>query len=269
MFPTLALAAALTLAPAQNPALDISNARITFAGEFGPTRPDNKLLPGDVFFLAFDMDNLALDPMGKAQYSIGMEVNDAAGKPIYSQKPIDQDMVLPLGGNKLPARAYVTLGLDQAKGVCNCKVTVTDRVTKASKVVEKSFEVLEPAFGTVAFYSSSDERGDLPCPLGGVAGQAIWLNFFVVNFGRDPQTNAVNVTAEISVTDQAGKTGNAKPVLYTTVKTEKDTDRAIEHHIPLPMNRAGVFTVKLKTECKLTGKSYTMSFPVVVSPSPK
>src|SRR5438105_1567355 len=129
MFPTLALAAALTLAPAQNSALDISNARITFGGEFGPSRPDNRLLPGDVFFLAFDIDNLKLDEMGKAQYAIGMEVTDAAGKSIYSQKPADQDMLLPLGGTKLPARAYVTLGLDQAKGTYNCKVTVVDRVT--------------------------------------------------------------------------------------------------------------------------------------------
>ena len=48
-----------------------------------------------------------------------------------------------------------------------------------------------------------------------------------------------------------------------------ETDRAIDHHIPLPMNRAGVFTVHLKTECKITGKSYSMSFPLVVSPSPK
>src|SRR5438093_7606915 len=105
MFPTLALAAALTLAPAQNPALDISNARVTFGGEFGPTRPDNRLLPGDIFFLAFDIDNLKLDD-GKVQFAIGMEVTDATGKTFFSQKPTEHDVLLPLGGSKLPANAY-------------------------------------------------------------------------------------------------------------------------------------------------------------------
>jgi hypothetical protein len=269
MFPTLALAAALSLAPAQNADLDISNVRVTFGGEFGPTRPDNRLLPGDVFFLAFDIDNLKLDPAGKAQYSIGMDVTDSAGKNIYTQKPTDQDVVLPLGGAKLPANAYVTVGLEQAKGTYTCKVTIIDRVSKASKSVEKSFEVQPAAFGVVALVATGDEPGAVPCPLGGTAGQTLWLHFAVVNFGRDQQTKAVNVTAEIRVTDQAGKAVNERPITYTTMKTEKDTDQVILHHIPVPLNRAGVFTVNLKVECKLTGKSYPMSFPIVVSPSAK
>src|SRR5207237_10208669 len=133
-----------SLAPAQNGALDISNARITFGGEFGPTRPNASLLPGDVFFLAFDIDNLKLDESGKAQYSISMDVTDAAGKSFYSMKPTDHDLIMPFGGTKLPARAYVTLGLDHPKGTYTCKINVSDRVTKMSKSVEKSFEVLDP-----------------------------------------------------------------------------------------------------------------------------
>ena len=40
MLQTLALAAALSLAPAQQPgALALTNDRITFGGEFGPPRP--------------------------------------------------------------------------------------------------------------------------------------------------------------------------------------------------------------------------------------
>jgi hypothetical protein len=269
MFPTLALAAALTLAPAQNAALDISNVRVTFGGEFGPTRPNNQFLPGDIFFFVFDIDNLKVDEYGRAKYSIGMEVTDAAGKSIYTQKPMDQEALMLLGGSKLPAHAYVEIGLDQAKGMYNCKVTVTEKESKATKSVETKYEVLAPAFGTVVLFTSNDDKGEVQSPMAGIAGQTLWLHFEVVNFGRNPQTKEINVTAEIRVTDKDGKATTQKPLQYITDKTPKEDDRSVDYHIGLPLNRAGVFNVTLKTECKLTGKSYSMSFPIVVSPTPK
>src|SRR5262249_1833675 len=222
-----------------------------------------------VYFLAFDIDNLRIDEMGTVRYSIAMEVTDSAGKSIVSEKPGDHDVTLPLGGSKLPAHAFVFLGPDMVKGTYNCRVTVVDRATKASKSMDRSVEVLPGAFGTVALYASSDAKGELACPLGGVAGQSLWLHFVVVNFGRDPQTKQVSVNAEIRVFDQSNKPVNEKPLVYTTTKTEKEDDRAIELNVGFPMNRAGVYTVQLKTECKLTGKSYSMSFPLVVTAGPK
>ena len=63
MLQTLALVAAMSFTPAQG-GLSLSNERITFGGEFGPTRPDTKFLPGDIVFIAFDINNLKADAQG-------------------------------------------------------------------------------------------------------------------------------------------------------------------------------------------------------------
>src|SRR5688500_10099056 len=101
MLNILLLAGALSLVPAQTPALRLSNDRVTFGGEFGPVRTSNKLLPGDRYFLAFDIEGLKLDAVNKATFSMGLTVTDAAGKLVYEQKPARQETVLSLGGDKL------------------------------------------------------------------------------------------------------------------------------------------------------------------------
>src|SRR5579859_3932276 len=265
MFSTLALAAALSLAPAQNSGLDITNVRMTFGGEFGPTRPDDKLLPGEVVFLAYDIDNLKLDPEGKAQYSIGVEVTNSAGKAIYSQKPMAQEITLPLGGAKLPARAFVVLDPDQPKGIYKCKVTVTDLVTKTTKVVDKPFEVLDPTFSIVRLFTTSDPDGQLLCPMGGVTGQALWVHFLVVNFARDSTTKQPNVQTDIRVLDQTKKAVNEKPMEKITIRASADA-KDLPHSVFIPLNRPGVFTVEIKTQCKVTGKKHEVSFTITVWP---
>ena len=102
MFTTLALAAA-TLAPAQPPAgsLQLNNVRLT-QGELGPARKDSKLLPGDVLFIAFDIDGLTIDPDGKTVYTIGMEVTDAANKfCLLYTSPSPRD----ISGSRMPSSA--------------------------------------------------------------------------------------------------------------------------------------------------------------------
>src|SRR6266404_2349624 len=141
--------AALSLTPAQNAPLGLTNDRITFGGQFGPARPSNKHLPGDIFHFAFDIDNLVPNADGLVKYTISTLVTDAAGKevldpmtgkPIYSAPATDQEVTLPLGASKLPARAYVLIRPEQAAGLFNCRVTVIDRATNATKFIDKVFE---------------------------------------------------------------------------------------------------------------------------------
>src|SRR5438045_4132260 len=128
MLHTMALVAALGLAPAQG-GLDLVNDRMTFGGEFGPIRPDNKYLPGDLFYVAFDIVGLKADNQGKVGYYMGMIItHDQTGKVIYEHKPSEAGAILPLGPGRLPGRAYVALGLD-VKGPCTWKLTVTDKAT--------------------------------------------------------------------------------------------------------------------------------------------
>ena len=273
MLQTLALAAALSLAPAQNSPLALTNDRVTFGGEHGPARPNTKYLPGDIFLLAFDIENLVATPNQTVKYSIGMVVSDANGrevigpdgKPLYSSPPGEQEVRLPLGGTKLPANAYVLIQPNQSPGTLVCTVSVTDKMTNATKTLSKQFEVLPAAFGTVGLFLSYDSEGKAPAPLLGRAGQGLWLNFGVIGIGRDPQTKQTNVVAEMRVFDQAGKPTQEQPYTYfIDPKMVSEKDLGVYFRIGLPLNRAGQFTVELKTECKVTGKTYKMSFPITV-----
>src|SRR5207248_1338841 len=135
-------------------------------------------------FLAFDIEGLRPDAQGKVTYLMGMSITDAAGKTIYENKPEPTPVLLPLGAAKLPGRAYYLVGLD-LKGTYTVKMTVTDKATGASKSFEKQFETLPPKFAIVAFRATYDQEDVMPAPLLGVAGQALWIHFVTVGFGRD------------------------------------------------------------------------------------
>jgi hypothetical protein len=268
MLQTLVLAAAMSFGPAQG-GLELSNARVTFGGEFGPTRPDTRFLPGDIFFLAFDIDGLTAGPDGKVEYFMGMTVVDGGGKVLFESKPEPQAMILPLGAAKLPARAFVHLGLDLKPGPCSCKVVVIDKTTNVSKSIDKNFEVVAPAFGIVCFHTSYDKEDNFPSPMTGVAGQSMWMHFVTVSFGRDPQTKQPNNTVEMRVIDAAGRPTTQAPLAYVVKQGVKEDQNGIDWDLPLPLNRPGTYTVELKATDALTGKNYKMTFPVTVTPSLK
>jgi len=80
MWTHLPLVAALALTPAQPPAaggLNLTNPRNTY-GELGGTRPEAGLLPCDVLFVGFDIENITIDPAGQVKYTMAMEVTDVA-----------------------------------------------------------------------------------------------------------------------------------------------------------------------------------------------
>jgi hypothetical protein len=140
MLYTLALAAVLPAVPAQAGGLKLSNVRMT-VGELGPTRANAKLLPGDILFIGYDITGLPIEPDGIAKYKMSMEVVDAKGKSIFKQDPRELNDFVPLRGNSIPARAFVTIGLDQDPGTYTCKVEVEDPKTKAKDTLTTKFEV--------------------------------------------------------------------------------------------------------------------------------
>ena len=268
MWTTLALAGALALAPTQAGQLTLENPRITY-GELGAARPDNSLLPGDIFFVAFDIKNITLDPTGKVSYSMAMEVLNAEGKAEFEQKPVERNDFLPLGGDTLPARAYLTIPLTQKPGKYTCKVTVTDLASKASKTLEQPFEVKPKQFGIVSLYTSSDAQGQLPAPSSGIIGQSVWVHFVVVLFERDPKTKQPNLEVEMAALGADGKPTVPKPTVYTVNSMVDEKDSGIPLRFLLPLNREGNFTIRLKATDKVSNKTSTVTLPVTVSPRPK
>lgn len=273
MFTSLALFAALSVTPGQGAGLTLSNARITY-GELGSARPDHKLLPGDIFFLSFDIEGIKVSDTGRVKYGMAMEVIDATGKTIFKQMPVERDDFLPLGGTKLPARAFVSIGPDQPAGTYTCKVTVTDNSAKdnpAGKTLEQKFEVLPRGFGIVQLYTAADAKGEIPAPLVGVAGQALFVHFAVMEFARDPNTKQPSITIEMVVYDKDKQPTLPKP----TVKNIPDeTDGKVDEKVVgvpmrflVPLNREGGFLIQLKATDNVSKKTSTVYLPLRVFPA--
>jgi hypothetical protein len=266
MFGTLAAAAALALSPAQG-SLNLTNVRTTY-GELGAVRTDNRYLPGDWYFLAFDIEGITVNSEGKVSYAMSVEVTNKAGQPVFKQeKPVESDEFLPLGGNRLPGRAYVFLKPDQEPGTYVCKVTVSDRATKASKLLEKTFDVVRKELGLIGLVMSYDDKAAMPAPPSGVVGQNLFLHCFLVGFGRGADKKP-SASVELRVYDDAKRPTLAKPLAATVPKEIAEGDDAARIMFLLPLNREGTFTAELKAVDASTGKSATVSIPVrVLSPT--
>jgi hypothetical protein len=276
MLTAIALAAALGGAPAQPGTLTLSNVRLT-VGELGPPREGSRLLPGDVLFIAYDIDGLTIDGEGTARYTMAMEVTDGAGKLLFKQDPRELQDFVPLRGNRLPARGYITVGLDQPPGMYGCKISVTDPKTKATASLNVKFEVLKPDFGVVAVFTSYDERGEISAPTTGQVGQKVIVHFSVAGFQRDAKTKQPNVEILFQVYDDKGTPllvdASGKPSPRKHIQDDKspqlvkDTDGAFALHFPLFMNRPGKFAVEVKAEDRVSKKTSSYKLPVTINPA--
>jgi hypothetical protein len=261
MWATLAFAAALGLAPNQPGPLQLTNARATY-GFLGATRADNKLLPGDMYFVTFDIENLSVKN-GKALYKMRMEFLNAKGKPEFSKDPEDLESTISLGGNRMPAYASAEVGTETAPGEYTLKVEVTDRSTNKSETLVRKFEVLPKAFGLVRVHMTS-ALGQGPMPPLAVVGQSLFLNGAAVHFQRDKDSKQPNVVVEMNILDDKGTPTLPKP---QKVEYTKDVDEKV---IGLPvnllveLNRPGKFTVELQATDRIANKTTKVSLPLQV-----
>ncbi len=268
MFGTLAATAALAFAPSQAGSLALTNARTTY-GEMGAVRTNNRYQPQDFYFLAFDMEGLTVSPEGKVSYTMMVEVTNKAGVPVFKQdKPADSEEYIVLGGNRMPGRAWVSLKPDQEPGTYICRVTVTDRATKATKVLAKSFEVVKKEFGLIGVMTTFDSKGETPAPPAGVVGQIIYVHGAVCAFGRGPNKKP-NASVTLRVLDDAGRPTVAKPQSVQVPPEIPEGNDMAFITLVIPLNREGTFTVEVTANDAATGKTATVSFPLRVFPPAK
>jgi hypothetical protein len=237
-------------------------------GELGGPRQSTKLLPGDVLFIGYDINGLTIDEDGTARYRMSMEVRDGADKSIFKQDPRELTDFVPLRGNSIPARAFITIGLDQDAGNYTCKIRVEDPKVKGKEdTLVMKFEVLKREFGIVAVYPSHDERGAITAPTTGVVGQTVFVQFSVASFQRDPKTKQPNVELEFQIVDDKGT-----PTLKEPRKHIQDSGVEMAHgafgmRFPVFMNRTGKFTVKLTAKDKVANKTATFDLPITILPA--
>jgi len=268
MTATIALAAALAVAQTQPPGgLAVNNVRFTYR-DLGPTRTDGRFLPGDVVHIAFDIDGLRMTDDGKVVYSMGMEVLDKVGKAVFSAPPSKSELVLPLGGAKLPAHVYIAVDPTLPPGTYTCRVTVADVAANATRTIEKKFDALAPDFGVVAMMVSSDDRAMIPSGTAGVVGQTVFVNFALVNFGRDA-TKKPNAAVEFRVLDESGRPTVGRPVPIALPRDVPERDQFVPFQIPLALSREGSYTMEIKAADKVTGKTAALTVPLKVYPASK
>lgn len=265
MLYSLTFASLLCTIPAQGGELKISNVRLT-VGELGPNRQNSKLIPGDILFISYDINGLNIEPDGVAKYRMSMEVTDAAGKSIFKQDPRELNEFVPLRGNTIPARAFVTIGLDQDPGNYVCKVTVEDPKTKSKDTLATKFEVVKREFAIVAVYTTADLKGEVSAPSTGTVGQTIFMHFSIATFMRDPKTKQPNVSIEFQVYDEKGQAILGKPGLQPVDSGIEEKEGAFAMRFPLFMSRPGKFTAKVTANDKVAKKSVSYELPVVVLP---
>jgi hypothetical protein len=262
MWTTCTLLAGLALAPAQAGDLTLTNVRATY-GQLGAVRPDNKLLPGDIFYVAFDIEGIVVDPTGRVQYSMAMEVTDSHNKVLFKQDPRELEAVNSLGGNRLPAFAHVDVGLDQPPGTYTLKVTVTDRAARKSQSLERPFEVLARDFGLVRLSITGDPDVRVPVPGVGAAGQTIWVHLVAVGFQRGGDKKEPNIAFEIQALDESGQPVLPKPFPGESKELPKDL-QGIPVDFPVYLNRPGKFTLNVKATDRHNKKTAEINFPLSV-----
>src|SRR5690349_13116700 len=183
MLTTMIFLAALNLVPGQSGQLSVNNVRTTH-GPLGPTRPDNKILPGELVCLCFDVKGFQPNSAGKVHYGVGLEVTDSKGQMVFKNAPSDLELASPTSGQPVPICAKVDVGLAAPAGKYDLKVTVLDRSAGIATAVTRNYDVLPLKFGIVRISLTSDREGKNSAAVFS-PGHRGWINFTAVGFARD------------------------------------------------------------------------------------
>ncbi len=268
MWAPLVLASTLILAPAQGGDLQVKNVRPTF-GIFGQERKSTKMLPGDVLFVSFDIENLQVTDEGRIQYSMALELYSKKDKKkVFEKRPEDLEGINSLGGSRLPAFALTEIGTDTPAGEYSLTVVVTDRASKKSTKITQDFEVLPMAFGLTRV-GFTYETGQ-PAPPFAVSGQSIIVNFFLVGFdlkapggAKDDKMKQPNLEVEMRIMEE-GKPTLAKPFVFQTKEVKEEFKKLLPMQFTMQLNRPGTFKVVVKATDKSSGKTIEQSLDLVV-----
>jgi hypothetical protein len=255
MWAALALTTVLS-APAQAGELKLSNQRMTM-GLLGPKREDNKVVPGDLVVVAFDIENLTVKNDGRVLYSMGFEITrKGKAKPERKEAPQDLEADNRLGGGTLPSFALALIGVDYPAGNYILKVTVKDRAVKPAKTVtlEQEFEVVPIKFAFVGVKVTTP-RGE-PTPSLGVPGQALLFHYALVGHAMTKENPPnPNVSFEMQIIDkETGKPTVEKPFRGDIIQGG-NKDMLVFAPTPLQLNRPGKFTIIFKATDNLAKKT--------------
>jgi hypothetical protein len=264
MWMTLTLALALHAAKAQESALTIANDRLTY-GYLGAARKDDEFLPGDICFLAFDVQGMTFDAAGKASYSVSMEVQNEKGETRFKQVPNKLQAQNYLGGTTLHSVAHLQIPMEAKPGTYTLRLTIEDRASKATKTFERKGKVLPADFGIIQVGTTADAEGISAVPPLGTLGQSLFVNFSVVGFERDKAKKQPDVVVNMRLLDEQGNPTMPKPLTGSAKSGVPDDYKLLPMQFGITLNRTGKFTVEITATDKLNSKTAKVSFPIRVT----
>ncbi|MCC6419961.1 MAG: hypothetical protein IT429_17130 [Gemmataceae bacterium] len=240
-------------------AVDIKNVRAVY-GPFGGERASNKFLPGDILFLAFDVEDLSMDTASAlVQYKIKLEVFDATGNRLFGRESKNQHY-LTLGQARVSERGQVVTGTEQKPGKYTVKLTATDVRLKEpkEKSISYSFEILPADFGMI----------HLSSPAVAVPLQEYTTHVALVGWAKDAK-KLPNIEVRLRILDATGKPTLPKPFVTNIPKDlPEEVDLKDRSILPLPfpitINRAGRFTIEIEATDKMASKTSQVRFPLLV-----
>ncbi len=255
----LAIAAlfALGFLPGVSSAIEIKNIRPCYA-PFGATRFESKCLPGDVLFITYDIEGLALKD-GKVSYVTILELLDATGKSLF-KKESENDAIPQLGGARMPGDLHVIMGPKQAPGRYSIKLTVHDKYENDknlnAKAFKYDFDVVAETFGFVG----------VSAPAVGFPGQHHITGFALVNMSLNAN-KMPNAEVSIRVVDANNvEVSKVKMLLPRDMPADTDLDKAnfVPLSYPMFLNRVGRYTIEIQAQDKNGNKKAELRFPMTV-----
>jgi hypothetical protein len=246
--------------------LTLTNVRTTY-GILGPTRTDDKVLPGDSVFVAFDIDGVTVDPTGLVKYSMGVDVSDASGRSLFKKLPADVEVPVSLGGSRVAAYAKLDVGLESPAGAYTIKVAVVDRATGRKADLKRTVQVQPRDFGLVRAALSHDQDGQLPAHSLG-EGESVWLHFGAVGFQRRQDNNQPNLQFELKLLDDNGKPVQATPITAVVDSGTPEKNMLLPLRFQLALNRPGKFTAEVTATDRLSRQTTKLKVPLVVVGAP-
>jgi hypothetical protein len=263
MWATLAIATALSLAPSQAGELKLSNQRTTY-GFLGETREKNQYLPGDVVFLAFDIDGLTVGKDGKISYSMAMQLKNAKGETLFSQVPQPIEANNTLGGSSTRGFSYAQIGGDLPAGKYTMNVTVKDEPSGKSSTLTQNFEVTKRDFGIIRLGLFYDDQGKEWAAPYFVVGQHAWIHFNTTGFERGKDKNP-DIEVRVRVTDASGKPTVAQPFTGSTKSQNVPPNvQTLPWWQKIELNRPGKFKLELEATDNITKKTVKETLTITV-----
>jgi hypothetical protein len=243
--------------PNTSSAVVIKNVRPCY-GLLGPTRYDPKCLPGDVLFITYEIEGLALDPKtNKFSYDTILELLDSKDKSVFKNKS-EAEPVPQLGGTTMPGDLHVIIGEKQAPGKYKIQLTIKDKIGKSAQAFVYAFDVVPETFGFV----------HVAAPALGVPGQHHVLNFKLANLTLDAKTKQPNADVTIRILDEKMKPVSepAKILLPRDMPEGTDLQKAniVLFSHPVFQNRVGRYNIEVLANDKNGNKKIELRYPLTV-----